>query len=122
MKSFKKKTDEETPWYLGGNLHEATLKDWHEAEQANHFATCADWVVQISKFNNLTPAFYLPKDLGFEEYHTALLSRSNELRTAIHHSSENHPNAFHLPISELALLAAYALGWLSDPEAANIKL
>lgn len=121
MNPFKTKEEKETPWYLGGNLHDATLGDWHQAEVANHFATCADWAVTFSKFENRTPAFYLPTE-DFTEYQEALLSRSNELRTAITESSKNHSGANHLKVSELALLAAYALGWLADQNAPKAKL
>ena len=36
--------DEDSKWWQGGSLHEATISQWQEASSANKLATASDWL------------------------------------------------------------------------------
>ena len=40
-------------WYEGGNLKQATAKEWQEASYRNRLATSADWFQNITKSHNV---------------------------------------------------------------------
>ena len=44
----------EPQWYEGGNLHQATLREWCAATDANRLATAADFAATILKAQNLS--------------------------------------------------------------------
>jgi hypothetical protein len=39
----------QTPWFVGGNLHKATVKQWRNATYTNRLATSADFVASTQK-------------------------------------------------------------------------
>ncbi len=39
-------------WYVGGNLHKATVQEWRQATYKNRLATSCDWFVSITKEHN----------------------------------------------------------------------
>lgn len=101
-------------WYEGGNLHAATVKQWHEATAGNCLATCSDWVTSMRELNGQTTATggiwesNLPMTSGDDQLKYAL-----QLMTAITKGTENNVDKVgHLKVSELAMLAAQQHGWL----------
>jgi hypothetical protein len=40
-------------WYVGGSLHEASLQKWKSSTDENKLATCADFVANIKKYDDL---------------------------------------------------------------------
>ena len=86
----------EPQWYEGGNLHQATLREWCAATDANRLATAADFAATILKGQNLSVGQLRPKAAALIE--------------AIRPSAEKRELGS-LQVSEVAASAAVPMGW-----------
>lgn len=119
MKRFKKqmKADGQavgSGWNVGGTLHKATISEWHQAKWGNGLATCSDWVVAIAGLNGTkTPTggvFIVTLDISTGD---KLLAASIQLLQAVTEGTRKHvASSGDLRMSEIAMSAASALGWL----------
>jgi len=118
MKSLRdKKQPKISPkWWKGGTLGDSTLGQWNQATFGNGLATASAWVYEFDKFANKTPKLQVRRSKTGELDPVKFLAASLQLINAITLSSQDQPNAWHLRTAELALLAAYALGWLDDSQ------
>lgn len=101
-------------WYEGGNLHAATVKQWHEAMAPNCLATCSDWVTAMRGFHGQPTA-----EGGVWESNLPMASGDDQLKYSLHllnaitlGTQANIEAVGHLKVSELAMVAAQQLGWL----------
>lgn len=84
------------PWFEGGTLHRATLREWNAATPANRLATAADFAATILKSRRLSMDQLRPKAV--------------ELVEAIRPSAED-PKLGSMKVSEVAATSAMLLGW-----------
>ena len=84
------------PWFEGGTLHRATLREWNAATSANRLATAADFAATILKARKLSTDQLRPKAV--------------ELVEAIRPSAED-PSLGALKVAEVAAASGALLGW-----------
>ena len=94
----------ESAWWNNGNLHDKTLGDWLDAQEDNRLATSLDILIAMKE------------DLGAQlEYSTGdeLLYRVAEMVGCMDALASQIPSPGQIAVSEAALTAAHALGYLS---------
>lgn len=69
-------------WYEGGNLHQATVKEWLKADYSNRLATSADWFISITKSHNPSLQSKL-KQIPTEKYLKTIKAFSEQLEKCV---------------------------------------
>lgn len=95
----------DTAWWNRGNLHDKTLGDWLDAQEDNRLATSLDILIAMKE------------DLGAQvEYKTGdeLLYRVAEMVGCMDALASQIPSPGEIAVSEAALTAAQALGYLGS--------
>ena len=107
MQSHPSPQAPELPWWRQGDLHAKTLADWLEAEANNRLATSLDMLVAMQQ------------DLGAEiHYHQSdeLMRYVYEMTGCLDAIAQQQPEPGQIQVSQAALVAARALGYLPMPE------
>ena len=100
----------EKKWYEGGNLHNATVKQWRLASQQNKLATCADFIM-----NGITKGvlnFTLQQ--VYSDFEGVMKQRAQELLLCINayvDGSDRSSAVENQKVAEVAALACIMLGW-----------
>jgi hypothetical protein len=84
---------QEQPWYSGGTLHRATIREWKVASPRNRLATAADFASRV-----LHPA-------TTEE----VRAPAREMMECIDQASESAPD--YKPVSEIGAACMVLMGW-----------
>jgi hypothetical protein len=118
MKPLRDKKQPKIPpqWWKGGTLGDSNLGEWNQATFGNGLATASAWVYEFDKFANKTGELLIRNSKTGELDPVKYLAASLQLVNAISLSSQDKPDAWHLRTAELALLAAYTMGWLDDSQ------
>lgn len=100
-----------SPWWQQGNLHDKTLADWLQAESDNRLATALDMLVAMQQ--DLGAAIHYERG---EE----LMRFVYELTGCLDAIASQQPEPEQIPVSQAALVAARALGYLPETEDATL--
>ena len=92
-------------WFEGGNLHQATIKQWRKATPANKLATCADYIAYYWIRGQLN--FSIADMNGLRPY-------AQELVDFIDTGTADVKDIEHRKVNEVAALSFYMMNWLKD--------
>lgn len=102
-------TTADSPWWKQGNLHDKTLADWLAAEVNNRMATSLDMLVALQE------------DLGAAIHYSQgdeLMRYVLEMTGCLDAIAQQQPEPGSIAVSQAALVAARALGYMPADEAA----
>lgn len=97
-----------SPWWQQGNLHDKTLADWLVAEVNNRMATSLDMLVALQE------------DLGAQIHYQQgdeLMRYVLEMTGCLDAIAQQQPEPQSIPVSQAALVAARALGYMPEDAA-----
>ena len=100
-------------FWKGGTLHSSSISQWQSGQIHDGIATCADWVSTFGQKSNSTPILNFKKKNGQVD-RNLFFGFCVQLYTAITLATKDKPESGYMKTAELALVSAYAFGWLDD--------
>ncbi len=111
----RSKSQEQSKWYEGGTLHNASALKWQEASYDDKLATCADFISGLWQNKKLKPSLQ-SQIKSMEDIRTIAQELVKEMDAAMRKdedSEENKKTYANQKVSEMAALLMLSMGWLN---------